>query len=120
MSTSRRELVLAGLGLAVLGGRPAVAHHGWGGYDAGTVLTLTGPVREVYFGNPHCTVVVEAEGKAWTCVLAPLSRMTNRGLPDGSIKVGDTVTLVGYPHRSEAAELRAERITVAGRTVELR
>jgi hypothetical protein len=46
--------------------------------------------------------------------------MTNRGLPSGSIKVGDTVTLIGYPHRDEVAELRAERIIVAGKTVELR
>lgn len=116
---NRRTLLLATLGAAALT-HPAAAHHGWSGYDAGTVLTLTGPVSEVYFGNPHCTVVVEAEGKTWTCVLAPLSRMTNRGLPDGSIKVGDTVTLVGYPHRREEAELRAERITVGGKTVELR
>lgn len=116
---NRRMLLLAIPAGAALA-RPAAAHHGWSGYDAGTVLTLTGPVREVYFGNPHCSVVVEADGKAWSCVLAPLSRMTNRGLPDGSIKVGDTVTLVGYPHRGEDAELRAERITVAGNTVELR
>lgn len=119
MPTDRRRFMLAATGISALA-RPAAAHHGWGGYDAGTVLTLTGPVREVYFGNPHCSVVVEAEGKPWTCVLAPLSRMTNRGLPDGSIKVGDSVTLVGYPHRNEVSELRAERIVVAGRTVELR
>lgn len=118
MRIDRRHMLLAA-SLGVLA-RPAMAHHGWSGYDAGTVLTLTGPVGEVYFGNPHCTVVIEAEGKTWTCVLAPLSRMTSRGLPDGSIKVGDTVTLVGYPHRREEAELRAERIIVAGKTVELR
>jgi hypothetical protein len=46
--------------------------------------------------------------------------MANRGLPDGSIKVGDTITVVGYPHRRETDEMRVERITVAGRTVELR
>lgn len=119
MPTDRRSFLLATLGVAALA-RPAAAHHGWSGYDAGTVLTVTGPVREVYFGNPHCSVVVEADGKAWTCVLAPLSRMTSRGLPDGSIKVGDTVTLIGYPHRREVSELRAERIVVAGKTVELR
>ena len=45
-----------------------------------TELTLTGPVREIYFGMPHCTAVVEADGKAWDRALAPLSRMTSRGL----------------------------------------
>ena len=66
------------------------------------------------------TATVEADGKAWTCVLAPLSRMTSRGLPAGSIAVGDTVTVVGYPSREETAEMRAERITVNEKTVELR
>jgi hypothetical protein len=30
------------------------------------------------------------------------------------------VTLVGHPHRSNPNEMRAERITVGGKTVELR
>ena len=33
---------------------------------------------------------------------------------------GTTVTVVGYPHRSEPDEMRAERITIQGQTVELR
>jgi hypothetical protein len=118
--STRRGLlgVLAGGALVVADS--ARAHHGWSGYDADTVLTLTGTVEEVYFGMPHCMLRLAADGKVWTCVLAPLSRMTNRGLPDGSIKAGDTITVVGYPHRRQTAEMRAERITIAGKTVELR
>jgi Family of unknown function (DUF6152) len=118
MLLDRRHLLLGTTGVLAAG--PALAHHGWSGYDADTVLTLTGPVQEVYFGMPHCLVTVEADGKTWECVLAPLSRMTARGLPEGSIEVGETVTVVGYPHRGEASEMRAERITVKGQTVELR
>jgi hypothetical protein len=118
MALSRRLAMLTGLG--ALAARPVAAHHGWSGYDSETEVTLTGTVREIYFGNPHCTAQVEADGKVWTCVLAPLSRMTRRGLPDGSIKAGDNVTVIGYPSRSEQSEMRAERITVAGQTVELR
>jgi hypothetical protein len=47
-------------------------------------------------------------------------RMEARGLPQNGLKVGDRVTLVGYPHRDKKSELRAERIIVAGNTVELR
>lgn len=115
---ARRSLV--GLALLPWALRPAAAHHGWSGYDAGAMLRLTGPVRDIVFANPHCMARVEAEGKVWECVLAPLSRMTARGLPEGSIRVGDTVTVEGYPHRTETDEMRAERITVAGNTVELR
>jgi hypothetical protein len=118
MPLNRRQLLLGAAGGIAAG--PALAHHGWSGYDAETVLTLTGPVREITFTNPHCVAVVEAQGKVWTCVLAPLSRMSLRGLPAGSIEVGETVTVVGYPHRTETSEMRAERITVKGQTVELR
>jgi hypothetical protein len=46
--------------------------------------------------------------------------MINRGLPAEALKVGMTVTVEGYPHKTEAEELRAERIMVEGKSVELR
>jgi hypothetical protein len=33
---------------------------------------------------------------------------------------GTRATVVGYPHRTEPEEMRAERITIAGKTTELR
>jgi hypothetical protein len=36
------------------------------------------------------------------------------------LKAGTTATVVGYPHREKADEMRAERITIDGKTVELR
>jgi hypothetical protein len=36
------------------------------------------------------------------------------------LKPGATVTLEGYPNRDKPEEMRAERITVGGKTVELR
>jgi hypothetical protein len=59
-------------------------------------------------------------GKVWLVVLAPPSRMSNRGLSQEMLKVGTTATVVGYPHREKADEMRAERITIDGKTVELR
>lgn len=109
----------AALGVA-LGAASLSAHHGWSGYDSGTVLTLTGPIQKVNYSNPHVEVDIKAQDKVWSAVLAPLFRMEARGLPEASLKVGDTVTLVGYPHRTKTGELRAERITVAGKTIELR
>jgi hypothetical protein len=96
------------------------AHHGWSGYDSATVFNLTGPIARVSYVNPHVEIDVDADGKTWTAILAPLFRMQARGLPEYSLKVGDRVTLVGYPHRDKKNELRAERIVVAGKTVELR
>ena len=106
--------------LLVLAPAAALAHHGWSGYDASQVLTLTGTIREVGYEHPHGFVKLETPGKTWLCVLAPPSRMDNRGLPRETLKPGVQATLVGYPNRSDPNEMRAERITIGDRTTELR
>jgi len=99
---------------------PALAHHGWGSYDASTVLTLTAPILETSYGYPHGEIAIEAEGELWHVVLAPPSRMESRGLAPTDLAVGTQVTVIGYPSTAEEGELRAESITVNGRTVQLR
>jgi hypothetical protein len=98
----------------------AGAHHGWSGYDAGKELTVTGTITEAGYEHPHGYVRLETPGKTWSVVLAPPSRMENRGLARAMLKPGTRATVVGYPHRTEAEEMRAERITIAGKTTELR
>lgn len=98
----------------------ASAHHGWSEYNRQQTLNVTGEIQQVSYGNPHTTIQLKAGDKVWRAVLAPPSRMERRGLPQGALKPGQTVKLVGYPHRSDANEMRAERIIVGDRTVELR
>jgi hypothetical protein len=98
----------------------SLAHHGWSGYDSSKVLKLTGKVVESGYEHPHGHVRLEAPGKTWHVVLAPPSRMERRGLEKDALKPGATVTVEGYPHREHTEEMRAERITVGGKTVELR
>lgn len=115
----RPTMLTAALALGLAAG-PALAHHGWGGYDSGKTVSLTGTVQSIAYMNPHAALKLEAQGKVWDIVLAPITRMTSRGLPDGAVKAGQTVTVEGYVSRSEPAELRAETITVDGKTVPLR
>ena len=98
----------------------AHAHHGWNEYDASQALTLTGQIGASGYEHPHGYVKLVTPGRTWTAVLAPPSRMDNRGLTPDMLKPGTTVTVVGYPNRNHPEEMRAERITVGGRTVELR
>jgi hypothetical protein len=105
---------------ALLVALPAVAHHGWSEYDAGQPLTLTGTIKASGYEHPHGHVALQTPGKTWQVVLAPPTRMENRGLPREALKAGNTVTVVGYPNRSKPEEMRAERITFEGKTVELR
>jgi hypothetical protein len=52
--------------------------------------------------------------------LAPTSRMSSRGATEKVIAVGQTVSAYGYPSTVEKDEMRAERITVDGKTYEMR
>ena len=113
----KRRLVLTGiLSLPVL----ALAHHGWSEYDSSKLLTLSGKIVEAGYEHPHGYIRLETPGKVWLCVLAPPSRMENRGLAKDLLKPGVPATVEGYANRGKSEEMRAERITVGGKTVELR
>jgi hypothetical protein len=98
----------------------AHAHHGWSEYDSSKPLTLSGTIRESGYEHPHGHLRLESPGKTWFVVLAPPSRMERRGLPATDLKPGNKATVVGYPNRNKPEEMRAERITVNDKTVELR
>ncbi len=112
----KRILIGAALSLplAVLG------HHGWSEYDSSKALKLTGKIVESGYEHPHGHVRLQTPGKTWNVVLAPPSRMERRGLEKGALKPGNSVTVEGYPNRDKPEELRAERISVNGKTIELR
>jgi len=105
---------------AVLLSASAFAHHGWSEYDAGKPLNLSGTIVESGYTQPHGYVLLQSADKRWHVVLAPPSRMENRGLTKAALAAGTKVTVYGYPHRSKLDELRAERITVGDKTTELR
>jgi hypothetical protein len=98
----------------------ALAHHGWSGYDSNAPLKVTGTIGEAGYEHPHGYVKLVAPGKTWLVVLAPPSRMENRGLPPAALKPGASAQVEGYPSRSDPQEMRAERITIDGKTIELR
>jgi hypothetical protein len=98
----------------------AAAHHGWGSYDSTKLIKLEGPVVALKYQNPHAEIVMNRDGKKWEIVLAPLSRMENRGLKREEIETGKVVTVEGYARKDGTPEIRAERIIVNGKTVELR
>lgn len=112
--------IVLGLVLLTVSAAGVLAHHGWGSYDAAKPITIVGPIESSKFEMPHVLITVKAPGKVWTVVLAPTSRMMSRGAPAEFVAVGKTVTAYGYASRVEPAEMRAERITVDGKTVEMR
>ena len=111
---------VASLALVLTLATAAFAHHGWSGYDATKPVTVTGTIREAGYEHPHGFVRLQAPEKTWTVTLAPPSRMENRGLPAAMLKPGTNATVMGYPSRTDPSEMRAERITIDGKTTELR
>lgn len=115
-----RCLAFATVALALLAPAAASAHHGWGSYDSTKVLKFNTTLTNVEWRNPHGTAKTSYQGRVWDVVLAPTARMEARGLTQAMLPPGAQVTLEGYGLSNGGAEMRIERITVAGKTVELR
>lgn len=114
------RIAIAGLSMLALTTGFAAAHHGWGSYDASKPVTVEGSILTSTFENPHATIAVKGADKIWTVTLAPTSRMIARGAAADVVAVGKKVSVYGYPSTVEMNEMRAERITVDGKTYELR
>jgi hypothetical protein len=115
----RRWFLLAA-STAAFAATTASAHHGWSEYNTDKPLQLSGTIQEAGYVQPHGWVRIKSGDKTWIVVLAPPGRMESRGLTKEMLSVGGTASVYGYPHRSKADEMRAERITIAGKTTELR
>ncbi len=115
----RALMIMAVAGVFGLSGA-AVAHHGWGSYDASKVMVIENAITALEWQNPHVQIGLNHGGGTWRLVLAPPFRMEARGLSPEAIKAGTRVRAEGYPSTRVDRELRAERIIVGGRTFELR
>ena len=98
----------------------ALAHHGWSSYDDQKVLKVRAPLMDLKWGNPHGTAKVRYNNAVWDVILAPVSRMEARGLTKEMVGPGKAVVLEGYPRKDGTKEMRIERVTATGKTVELR
>jgi len=108
-------VVLAFAGVAQL-----AAHHGWGEYDSRKPITLTGTIKAAGYENPHSFVDLDVNGKVWHAVLAPPTRMQARGVTRDMLKPQGTVTVMGFPHKTNTIEMKTETITIGGKTTNIR
>lgn len=116
----KTRTLLGGLAALTLATGPAWGHHGWSAYDAEKPIKIETVLVEIQYRNPHAEADVDYEGKRWHVILAPTRRMESRGLSKDALVPGKEVIIEAYPRRDGTAEMRAERITVDGKTIELR
>ena len=118
ISITRRSFA-AGLAAAPLFARAAFAHHGWAWAEEET-SELTGTIQDIYIGNPHAVLKVEAADGVWTVELAPPSRTRAAGFDENAAKVGDQITAIGNRSRDHNEKrMKAVRIVVNGKTYDV-
>lgn len=109
--------LLGGLALAV----PAVvqAHHSFAvHFVSDRVITLKGVVTSFRFTNPHGIVtfdVVNEDGtvQEWRAETNSPNSLRRRGWSKDSIKVGEEITMLGFPTRDGTPYVRISKITFA-------
>lgn len=102
----------------------AVAHHGGAVYNEDEMVTVSGPVTEFKFVNPHVLISIAVtsdtgEVVEWSGELTSPNRLARMAQP-GSVrwhrdilKPGDVIELTGNPASSGAPALRLRRVVDA-------
>jgi hypothetical protein len=111
------RLVLLVLGMAVTLG--VSAHHSFAVFfDGQKSVTISGVVEEFQFVNPHGLIrmLVKKEGAApveWKIETNSPSILRRRGWAPDSIKVGETITVEGWPARDNSHWARLRKASRA-------
>lgn len=93
-------VLVAAFGLCAAG--PALAHHSGAMYDRTRKVTVMGVVKDFQYTQPHSWIdLVSAEGSGktveWSFEAGAPGQMKGAGITPSVLKVGDKITVVGYP-----------------------
>ena len=97
------RLLAASVG--VLAAAPALAHHSAAAeYDLSKTVTLQGTITKVEWTNPHIYFYVDVKDEGgqvvnWAIAGASPIGLYRDGFKKDSLKIGDSVTVVGFPAR---------------------
>jgi len=94
--------------------------HQWSAYETGNAQKLSGVLKQITFNATMPTMTLDVDGKPLLVILAPAPRMEFRDLTEDMLKPGMTLAVVAYRSKARPGEFRAESITVAKRTYDLR
>jgi hypothetical protein len=96
-----------------------LAHHAFSSeYEGAKTFKITGVVSKVEWTNPHVRFYVdvkESDGKLtnWNLELASPSALARNGWTSRTLKIGDEVTVEGYPGKAVATRGAARSVIVA-------
>jgi Family of unknown function (DUF6152) len=115
-------MALAGLVVGVLAiAGAAFAHHGTANYNTDKSVSVTGTITEFDFVNPHVLVYmnVNQDGKMtkWQGELTSPNHLARAGWHTDTLKVGEVITMSGFPAKSGAPEIWIQQIRRADGSV---
>jgi hypothetical protein len=99
------------------------AHHSFAIYDIDNKIQRTGVLTKIAFSNPHIQFVLEVEKEdgdkeTWKIESMNPGRWDRSGNPRDVAKIGETITILGWPARDGTDEMALSTIiTERGKTV---
>jgi len=112
---------LLAAGVLVLGGGVAYAHHPFAAeYDTNKPAEVEGKVTKVNWANPHASITIDAKdanGKLehYQVELGSPQALAQKGLKKGDLRVGQTVTVMGWYGRDTQSRINARALKVNGK-----
>src|SRR6187549_2173726 len=100
-----RRVFLLVTAAMLLAGVAAYAHHSYAAtYDTSKEVKVAGKLMQFSFKNPHSYVTVQAPDakgamQRWSVEWAGTSQLSNSGVTQDTLKIGDEVAIVGRPSR---------------------
>jgi len=118
MQTSKKFLLAPFLLASIV----ALAHHSGVMFDRDKEVSLKGIVKEFVFVNPHVSILISVTDengvtKDWSFEAASTQALVRSGWRKSTLKVGNTVTIVGHPLKDGRAGAQLVRAILADGTV---
>ena len=95
------------------------AHHAFNAeYDASKVMSWVGTVTKVEWTNPHARFYIDVKDASgavtnWNFEMGSPVQLRRQGWTRDSLKVGDQITVDGYPAKDGAKMASAKKVILA-------